>query len=110
MPPLSLRIEPKPRETLHSFVARLASLNGMQTGDFLHDFNLPKTKLTRLDPTTLVGAITKLADLDSTQTSDLMSWTGEPGKGGPHVVSGRADRIEGYSHSRSSGLCSLPPR
>ena len=80
MPCLSLRTDPKPRETLHSFVARLASLNGVRTGDFLHDFSLSMTRLNRIDPV-LVQTITELAGLDSAQKSDLVSWTGEPIEG-----------------------------
>lgn len=78
--PLTLRTEPKPRETVFSFVSRLAAVNGVSLHNFLNDFGIPKRGFFALQRD-VVDTIAQLADLNSGQIENLVSWTGLPQEG-----------------------------
>lgn len=77
---LALRTKPSHRETLHSFVGGLASINGVSLRDYLQDFDLSINKLMALNPD-VFAAVAQLADLDDAELFELTSWMGVPQAG-----------------------------
>ncbi|WP_410796014.1 TniQ family protein [Palleronia sp. LCG004] len=100
---LALRAAPVPRETVHSFLGRMAAMNGIDTSSFARDFNLPFRSLLRVkeETTSVLGA---LAGISLERMEEMVSWTGRPSTQGRmtyrregHAVRAlRVPEIRGY--------------
>lgn len=76
MKPLALRPEPVHRETLHSFVSRMAAMNRVDTVDFCVDMGFSIKKL--VDPNVeVLNIIAAIGGLDVKSVSSLRAWTAE---------------------------------
>ncbi|NSX53278.1 TniQ family protein [Parasulfitobacter algicola] len=76
MKPLALRPEPIHRETLHSFVSRMAAMNRVDTVDFCVDMGFSMKKL--IDPNEeVLNIIAAIGGLDVKSVSTLRAWTAE---------------------------------
>ena len=76
MKPLALRPEPIHRETLHSFVSRMAAMNRVDTVDFCVDMGFSIKKL--IDPNKeVLNIIAVIGGLDAKSVSTLRAWTAE---------------------------------
>ncbi|AXI47896.1 hypothetical protein C1J03_18920 [Sulfitobacter sp. SK012] len=73
--PLPLRPEPNHRETIPSFLSRIAALNGICAADFALDMGFSLKKIVNLEDAALhrLAASGGLSDL---QLEELISWTG----------------------------------
>ncbi|UTH48905.1 TniQ family protein [Loktanella salsilacus] len=75
--PLPLRVCPAPRETIFSFVGRMAAVNRLDTASFCQDMGVPLRSLSNFEPKA-VDKVADIAGLSHTQIAELMSWTGRP--------------------------------
>lgn len=73
---LANRPVPNHRETLPSFVSRMAAMNGVGLRDFCVDMGFSIRKLINLDRDAL-DIVVELAELEEEQLAELVSWTGE---------------------------------
>lgn len=73
---LAKRPVPKHRETLPSFVSRMAAMNGVGLRDFCVDMGFSIRKLINQDHEAL-EIIVELAELAEEQLAELISWTGQ---------------------------------
>ncbi len=73
--PLPLRITPVARETVPSFLARLAAVNGLSTRDFAVDMGFTLRRAVELETDTL-GILAVRGGLDEKAMRELTSWTG----------------------------------
>jgi hypothetical protein len=74
--PLPLRPALVQRETIPSFVSRLAAFNGVSSVDFAIDIGGSLKRVINLD-VGVIQAISQLGDLSSKELAALRSWTGE---------------------------------
>ncbi|MBJ6372485.1 TniQ family protein [Sedimentitalea arenosa] len=73
---LPLRAAPKHRETVPSFLSRMAAMNGLSATDFALDMGFSLKKIVHLED----GALRSLGScsgLTGTQLEELVSWTGQ---------------------------------
>ncbi|PZX10101.1 TniQ protein [Palleronia aestuarii] len=75
MSALPLRPVPVPRETLPSFVSRMAAKNFTSVMEFAQDMGFTFRAVLLLDPAVL-DSIARLGGLDDDRMADLVSWTG----------------------------------
>jgi hypothetical protein len=75
--PLPLRVTPVPRETIPSFLSRMAAANGLGSSDFALDMGLTLRKFIELDAKAL-QRLAELSDLGAERLESLISWTGQP--------------------------------
>ncbi|VDC19048.1 TniQ family protein [Pseudogemmobacter humi] len=68
---------PAPRETLHSFVSRLAASKGVSTSDFYLDMGVSLRSMAILDEEA-VAAVARWAGLNAIEMDELLSRTGVP--------------------------------
>lgn len=73
--PLPIRTIPKARETLFSFVCRMAAVNRMTPEQFCHDLEFSIRGVTLIEAPT-IKRIQRLCDLNDDQIGELISWTG----------------------------------
>ena len=73
---LANRPVPHHRETLPSFVSRMAAMNGVGLRDFCVDMGFSIRKLINLDRDAL-DIVFELAELEEEQLAELVSWTGQ---------------------------------
>ena len=73
--PLPLRTKPVPRETLPSFLSRLAAVNGVGAADFAVDLGFSIKRFLNLEGDA-VRALAGAGGLDDAAVADLLSWTG----------------------------------
>lgn len=74
---LSIRTAPLPRETLPSFLSRLAAMNGVSATDFALDLGSSLKRFLELDSRAL-DALATVSGLDAAAVKELLSWTGRP--------------------------------
>ncbi len=74
-PPLPLRSAPVHRETLPSFLSRLAAINGLGAADFAVDLGFSIKRFLNLEGDA-VRALAGAGGLDDAAVADLLSWTG----------------------------------
>ena len=74
-PPLPLRTAPVHRETLPSFLSRLAAINGVGAADFAVDLGFSIKRFLNLEGDA-VRALAGSGGLDGAAVADLLSWTG----------------------------------
>jgi hypothetical protein len=73
--PLPLRNAPVHRETLPSFLSRLAAVNGVGAADFAVDLGFSIKRFLNLEEDA-VRALAGAGGLDATAVAELLSWTG----------------------------------
>ena len=73
--PLEVRPSPVPRETLPSFLSRLAAVNGVGATDFAVDLGFSIKRLLTLEEDA-VRALAGAGGLDDAALAELLSWTG----------------------------------
>jgi hypothetical protein len=73
--PLPLRTAPVHRETLPSFLSRLAAVNGVGAADFAVDLGFSIKRFLNLEEDA-VRALAGAGGLDAAAVADLLSWTG----------------------------------
>jgi hypothetical protein len=73
--PLPLRTAPLPRETLPSFLSRLAAVNGVEASDFAVDLGFSIKRFLNLEEDA-VQALASAGGLDADEVAELLSWTG----------------------------------
>jgi hypothetical protein len=76
MKPLPLRPELALRETMPSFVSRIAAMNRVGVEDFCFDMGFSIKRMINLEAEA-VSRIAQLGGLDGDASSNLLSWTGE---------------------------------
>ncbi|MHA3980094.1 TniQ family protein [Halovulum sp. GXIMD14794] len=74
--PLPLRPTPVPRETVHSFLSRLAAMNRVGAADFSSDMGFSFKGILHLDETAL-GRLAEVGGVDDAQVKEMLSWTGQ---------------------------------
>ncbi|MDO6723398.1 TniQ family protein [Celeribacter halophilus] len=72
---LPLHVKPKPRETLPSFLSRMAAANGCGPAQFSVEMGFSIKRVLNLDPWPL-ERLCQLAGIDAQEMEDLVSWTG----------------------------------
>ncbi|WP_417247508.1 TniQ family protein, partial [Celeribacter sp.] len=72
---LPLHVKPKPRETLPSFLSRMAAANGCGPAQFSIEMGFSIKRVLNLDPWPL-ERLCQLAGIDTQKMEDLVSWTG----------------------------------
>lgn len=77
MTALPLRVKPVLRETLPSFLARMAAVNGLNARDFAIDMGFSLRKAINLDPTA-TDLLAVRAGLEAEDLAEMISWTGKP--------------------------------
>ena len=77
MPALPLRVSPASRETLPSFLSRMAAVNGLNARNFAVDMGFSLRKLVDLDEAA-VYCLAERSGLDDDELAELLSWTGRP--------------------------------
>jgi len=73
--PLPLRPVPNPRETITSFLARIAAMNGIVAHDFALDIGFSLKRIILLDDPAL-SRLAEYGGLSKGQLAELVSWTG----------------------------------
>jgi hypothetical protein len=73
--PLLLRTAPLPRETLPSFLSRLAAVNGVGAADFAVDLGFSIKRFLNLEEDA-VQALAGAGGLDAAEVAEILSWTG----------------------------------
>lgn len=73
--PLPLRVAPLPRETLPSFISRLAAVNGASTTDFAVDMGFAFKRVLEMDEVA-IAALATISGISLGQLEALKSWTG----------------------------------
>ncbi|MCT4579495.1 TniQ family protein [Donghicola sp.] len=74
--PLALRVHPQDRETLPSFLSRMAAVNGTSVLKFCSDMGVSYRGLINLNADDL-KIFADLSSLTEAQISELVSWTGQ---------------------------------
>ncbi len=74
--PLPLRVEPKFRETIPSFLSRMAAVNGVSASNFALDMGFSLKKIVQLDEVAL-DYLTTCSGLTGAEVEELVSWTGK---------------------------------
>ena len=74
--PLALRVDPQDRETLPSFLSRMAAVNGTSALKFCSDMGVSYRGLIKLNAADLKN-FADLSALTEAQISELVSWTGQ---------------------------------
>lgn len=74
--PLALRVDPQDRETLPSFLSRMATANGTSVLKFCSDMGVSYRGLIKLNAADLKN-FADLCALTEAQISELVSWTGQ---------------------------------
>lgn len=74
--PLALRVDPQDRETLPSFLSRMAAVNGTSVLKFCSDMGVSYRGLINLNADDL-KTFADLSALTEAQISELVSWTGQ---------------------------------
>ena len=77
MPVLNLTLEPKARETLPSFLSRLAAANGLGVVEFSKDMGFSFKRVLNFEEVAL-QTLAEVAGLRAEQLGELVSWTGRP--------------------------------
>ncbi len=72
---LPLHVKPKPRETLPSFLSRMAAANGCGPAQFSIEMGFSIKRVLNLEPWPL-ERLCQLAGIDTQEMEDLVSWTG----------------------------------
>lgn len=67
--------EPAPRETVYSYLSRLAATWRTEVADLAYDMGAPFKRFLNQDPEAF-EALTDWADLDPQQMEEMLSWTG----------------------------------
>lgn len=73
---LRLTVEPAARETLLSFISRMAAANGTNVGDFALDLGFAFKRIVDQEASA-VAEFAELSGLSSQDLATLLSWTGE---------------------------------
>ena len=71
----AIAVRPAPRETVPSYVARLAASKGVTALDFCVDMGVSLKRVINHEPEAL-ACLEKWGELDSNELYELMSWTG----------------------------------
>lgn len=74
--PLPLRPVPKDRETLPSFLSRLAAMNGGSAADFAYDMGFSVKRIFLLEERAL-ARLTAIGGLERADIDEMISWTGQ---------------------------------
>ena len=77
MPTLPITLEPNPRETLPSFLSRLAAANGLDVVSFSKDMGFSFKPVLNFEETAL-QKLAEVAGIGSDDLEELVSWTGKP--------------------------------
>jgi hypothetical protein len=78
--PLQLRPTPKNRETIPSFLSRIAAMNGVSAKNFAVDMGFSLKKAVLLDDAAL-SSLASCGGLTGSQLEELVSWTGKKAEG-----------------------------
>lgn len=70
-------LRPATRETLPSYLSRLAASKGVTTGDLAHDLGGSMKRFLQADEAA-VDALARWAQLFATEVEEMLSWTGVP--------------------------------
>ncbi|WP_256947365.1 TniQ family protein [Haematobacter genomosp. 1] len=66
-----------PRETLPSYLSRLAASKGVTTGDLAYDLGVSMKRFLQADEAA-VDALARWAKLSAAEVEEMLSWTGVP--------------------------------
>ena len=77
MPTLRITLEPNPRETLPSFLSRLAAANGLNVVSFSKDMGFSFKRVLNFEETAF-QKLAEVAGIGSDVSEELVSWTGKP--------------------------------
>lgn len=74
--PLPLRVTPGPRETVPSFLSRMAATNGSSATDFSRDMGFSVKQAINLNNDAL-QRLAEISGLTELQSTEMVSWTGQ---------------------------------
>jgi hypothetical protein len=74
--PLPLRVTPGPRETVPSFLSRMAATNGSSATDFSRDMGFSVKQVINLNNDAL-QRLAEISGLTELQSTEMVSWTGQ---------------------------------